>query len=97
METAADRSRLWLSRAQAEKAARRLGNRSAGIYPNAVMHVPLEIARAARDILGANGILNEYSSMRHMCNLESVYTYEGTHDIHTLAIGQALTDLPAFR
>jgi glutaryl-CoA dehydrogenase len=56
----------------------------------------LEIARTARDILGANGILNEYSSMRHMCNLESVYTYEGTHDIHALIIGEHITGLAAY-
>jgi len=60
------------------------------------VHQALEIARAARDILGANGILNEYSAMRHSCNLESVYTYEGTHDIHTLIIGEHLTGLPAY-
>ncbi|HEX2721540.1 MAG TPA: acyl-CoA dehydrogenase family protein [Gemmatimonadaceae bacterium] len=54
------------------------------------------IAREARRLLGANGILAEYASMRHMANLESVYTYEGTHDIHTLIIGQALTGLAAF-
>jgi glutaryl-CoA dehydrogenase len=56
----------------------------------------LVIARAARDILGANGILNEYSSMRHMCNLESVYTYEGTHDIHALIIGEHITGIAAY-
>ena len=56
----------------------------------------LEIARMARDILGANGILNEYSAMRHMCNLESVYTYEGTHDIHALIIGEHITGIPAY-
>jgi glutaryl-CoA dehydrogenase len=56
----------------------------------------LEIARMARDILGANGILNEYSAMRHMCNLETVYTYEGTHDIHTLIVGEHITGLPAY-
>ncbi len=56
----------------------------------------LEIARMARDILGGNGILNEYSAMRHMCNLETVYTYEGTHDIHTLVIGEHITGLPAY-
>jgi glutaryl-CoA dehydrogenase len=60
------------------------------------VHHALEIARVARDILGGNGILNEYSAMRHMCNLESVYTYEGTHDIHTLIIGEHLTGLPAY-
>src|SRR5690349_4595818 len=55
-----------------------------------------DIAREARRLLGANGILAEYASMRHMANLESVYTYEGTHDIHTLIIGQAITGLAAF-
>src|SRR5947207_2444230 len=55
-----------------------------------------DIAREARRLLGANGILAEYSSMRHMANLESVYTYEGTHDIHTLIIGQAVTGINAF-
>jgi glutaryl-CoA dehydrogenase len=56
----------------------------------------LEVARMARDILGGNGIINEYSSMRHMCNLETVYTYEGTHDIHTLIIGEHITGIPAY-
>jgi len=56
----------------------------------------LKIARMARDILGGNGIINEYQSMRHMCNLETVYTYEGTHDIHTLIIGEHITGLPAY-
>lgn len=56
----------------------------------------LEIARQARDILAANGIISEYQTMRHMCNLESVKTYEGTHDIHTLIIGSYLTGIEAF-
>ncbi len=55
-----------------------------------------DIAREARRLLGANGILVEYHSMRHMANLESVYTYEGTHDIHSLILGQALTGINAF-
>jgi glutaryl-CoA dehydrogenase len=59
--------------------------------------VALETARAARDMLGANGITDEYQSMRHMCNLESVKTYEGTHDIHTLILGHAITGIDAFR
>jgi glutaryl-CoA dehydrogenase len=54
------------------------------------------IAREARRLLGANGILIEYSAMRHMANLESVYTYEGTHDMHTLILGQDLTGFSAF-
>jgi glutaryl-CoA dehydrogenase len=56
----------------------------------------LEIARVARGILGANGITLEYPVIRHMNNLESVYTYEGTNEIHTLIVGQALTGLRAF-
>src|SRR5215468_4544322 len=56
----------------------------------------LQCARTARGILGANGITGEYPIMRHMCNLESVYTYEGTNEVHTLVIGQHLTGIPAF-
>jgi glutaryl-CoA dehydrogenase len=59
--------------------------------------IALSIAREARDILGANGITAEYPVMRHMCNLESVITYEGTHNIHTLVLGEAVTGLPAYR
>ena len=55
-----------------------------------------ECAREARRLLGANGILVEYSAMRHMANLESVYTYEGTHDMHTLILGQDITGIAAF-
>jgi glutaryl-CoA dehydrogenase len=60
------------------------------------VNIATNIAREARRLLGANGILAEYASMRHMANLESVYTYEGTHDIHTLIIGQGVTGLSAF-
>jgi len=55
-----------------------------------------EVAREARRLLGANGILVEYSAMRHMANLESVYTYEGTHDMHTLILGEEITGISAF-
>ena len=58
--------------------------------------IATDIAREARRLLGANGILAEYASMRHMANLESVYTYEGTHDVHSLVLGQAITGLSAF-
>ena len=54
-----------------------------------------DVAREARRLLGANGILVEYQAMRHLANLESVYTYEGTHDIHTLILGQEITGLSA--
>jgi glutaryl-CoA dehydrogenase len=56
----------------------------------------LETARMARDILGANGITEDYPIMRHMMNLESVKTYEGTHDIHALILGQHLTGIAAY-
>jgi len=52
--------------------------------------------RMSRDILGANGVADEYPIFRHMANLESVKTYEGTHDIHTLIIGQSVTGIDAF-
>ncbi len=62
---------------------------------NNVFHA-LEIARMARDVLGGNGIMYAYPVGRHMMNLETVYTYEGTHDIHTLIIGQDITGIAAF-
>ena len=61
---------------------------------------PASVAQAKKRkqyMLGAVGILAEYSAMRHMANLESVYTYEGTHDIHSLVLGQAITGLSAFK
>ena len=58
--------------------------------------IACECAREARRLLGANGILVEYAAMRHMANLESVYTYEGTHDMHTLILGEEITGIPAF-
>ncbi len=60
------------------------------------VHMALDIARSARDILGGNGIMYAYPPGRHMLNLETVYTYEGTHDIHTLIVGQDITGLSAF-
>ncbi len=59
--------------------------------------IALDVARSARDILGANGVADEYPIFRHMCNLESVYTYEGTHNIHTLIIGERVTGIPAYK
>src|SRR3954466_12246458 len=59
--------------------------------------IATDIAREARRLLGAVGILAEYSAMRHMANLESVYTYEGTHDVHSLILGQSVTGLNAFK
>ena len=56
----------------------------------------LEIARTCRSILGGNGISAEFAAIRHMLNLESVYTYEGTHEVHTLIVGRGLTGQDAF-
>ena len=57
----------------------------------------LEIARNCRDMLGGNGISDEYHIIRHVMNLEAVNTYEGTHDIHALIVGRAITGLQAFQ
>jgi len=59
--------------------------------------IALETSRLARDLMGANGITLEYPVFRHMCNLESVYTYEGTHHIHTLILGEHITGFPAYQ
>jgi glutaryl-CoA dehydrogenase len=57
----------------------------------------LECARLSRDLLGANGIIDDYPIMRHMCNLETVKTYEGTDHIHTLVIGERVTGIAAYK
>ena len=54
-----------------------------------------DVARSAREILGANGITDDYPIMRHIMNLESVYTYEGTHEMHTLIVGKEITGFDA--
>jgi glutaryl-CoA dehydrogenase len=59
--------------------------------------IALDVARTARDILGANGIADEYPIFRHMCNLESVFTYEGTHNMHTLIVGERVTGIAAYK
>jgi glutaryl-CoA dehydrogenase len=61
------------------------------------VNIAIQIARTARTIMGANGIMSEYSVMRHANNLEAVYTYEGTHDMHLLIIGEKVTGISAFR
>lgn len=60
------------------------------------VEMALNVARTCRDVLGANGIMDEYQTMRHMCNLETVFTYEGTNDIHMLIVGAQITGIPAF-
>jgi glutaryl-CoA dehydrogenase len=60
------------------------------------VRIALHAARNARDLLGANGVTDEYQAGRHMCNLESVFTYEGTDHVHTLILGQDVTGISAF-
>ncbi|NRA65563.1 MAG: acyl-CoA dehydrogenase family protein [Pseudobacteriovorax sp.] len=81
----------------------RLKSSKAGIAPHEVsigkqgnVHMALEVARTCRDILGANGVLLDFHSMRHMVNLETVFTYEGAHDIHRLIVGLNMTGENAF-
>ena len=59
--------------------------------------IALDCARQARDLLGANGITDEYPVMRHLCNMETVKTYEGTDHIHALVIGERVTGIPAYK
>lgn len=78
------------------KDARKAGFAQISLAKRNNVEVALEVARRARAILGANGISLEFPVIRHMCNLESVKTYEGTHEIHTLILGQAITGIPAY-
>jgi glutaryl-CoA dehydrogenase len=78
------------------KAAKQLRPAQVSMIKRHNVRAALEIARTCRDVLGGNGITLEYPVMRHMCNLETVFTYEGTHDIHTLILGQEVTGIAAF-
>jgi glutaryl-CoA dehydrogenase len=97
---------LAVSVQQAQLTARRLGElKDAGrITPYQIsfgkfanVRAALEVCREARSILGGSGITTEYPVLRHAVNLETVYTYEGTHEVHTLVLGSQLTGLDAFR
>ncbi len=78
------------------KDAGKVGHEHISLAKRNNVWMALECARLARDILGGNGITDDYPIMRHMMNLESVKTYEGTHDIHALIIGQSVTGIPAY-
>jgi glutaryl-CoA dehydrogenase len=91
--TAGQLLNLQLGRLKDQKKVR---PQQVSLAKRANVNMACEVAREARRLLGANGILVEYSAMRHMANLESVYTYEGTHDIHGLILGQDLTGLAAY-
>jgi glutaryl-CoA dehydrogenase len=97
---------MAVSLTQARLTAQRLGVlKDAGrITPTQIsfgkfanVRAALDVCREARSILGGSGITTEYPALRHALNLETVYTYEGTHEVHTLVLGQALTGLDAFR
>ncbi len=79
------------------KDAGKLKPRQVSFGKLANVRAALDIAREARTVLGANGVTLEYPVIRHMNNLESVLTYEGTQEVHLLTLGKALTDLDAFR
>ena len=78
------------------KAEKKLRPQHVSMIKRHNVRVALETARVCRDILGGNGITLEYPIMRHLCNLETVSTYEGTHDVHTLILGQDITGISAF-
>jgi glutaryl-CoA dehydrogenase len=95
----------WTGIVQAQLLALRLGELDDGggatpvqvsMAKRANVRMARDVARTCREILGANGVVDDWPPMRHMANLEAVYTYEGTHDIHTLLLGQAATGLDAF-
>jgi glutaryl-CoA dehydrogenase len=97
MAVALNLSRLTAIRLGALKDAGRITSTQVSFGKFANVRAALEICREARSILGGSGITTEYPVLRHALNLETVYTYEGTHEVHTLVLGQALTGLDAFR
>jgi glutaryl-CoA dehydrogenase len=97
MAVALNQSRLTAIRLGALKDAGRITATQVSFGKFANVHAALDICREARSILGGSGITTEYPVLRHALNLETVYTYEGTHEVHTLVLGQALTGLDAFR
>jgi glutaryl-CoA dehydrogenase len=96
MLTSISNMQLQVTEAARLKAAKQLQPAHVSMIKRHNARAALEIARVCRDILGGNGITLEYPIMRHMCNLETVFTYEGTHDIHTLVLGQEVTGIAAF-
>ncbi|WP_394823497.1 acyl-CoA dehydrogenase family protein [Pendulispora albinea] len=96
MLTAITNSQLQALEAARLKAEKKLRPQHVSMIKRHNVHAALEIARTCRDILGGNGITLEYPIMRHLCNLETVFTYEGTHDVHTLILGQDVTGIAAF-
>ncbi|MEE2677400.1 MAG: acyl-CoA dehydrogenase family protein [Myxococcota bacterium] len=95
MLTEITKAQLLALRVAQLKDAERLHHAMVSMAKRNNVDMALNVARAARDLLGANGIVDDYQSMRHMVNLETVRTYEGTHDIHTLILGKEITGLSA--
>lgn len=96
MATRITQAQLLALRLGQLKQAGKLEPAQISMAKQANVEMALETARTARDILGANGIMDEYPVMRHLCNLETVFTYEGTNDIHLLVVGKEITGIPAF-
>jgi len=96
MLTQITNSQLQVLEASRIKAEKKLRPQHVSMIKRHNVRAALEIARTCRDILGGNGITLEYPVMRHMCNLETVFTYEGTHDIHTLILGHDDTGIAAY-
>jgi glutaryl-CoA dehydrogenase len=92
-----NQARLTAIRLGQLKDAGRITSQQVSFGKFANVRAALDICREARSILGGSGITTEYPVLRHALNLETVYTYEGTHEVHTLVLGQALTGLDAFR
>jgi glutaryl-CoA dehydrogenase len=95
MLTEITKAQLLALRVAQLKDAGRLHHAMVSMAKRNNVDIALAVARQARDLLGANGIVDDYASMRHMVNLETVRTYEGTHDIHTLILGKEITGLSA--
>ncbi|NQW46046.1 MAG: acyl-CoA dehydrogenase family protein [Deltaproteobacteria bacterium] len=96
MATKITQSQLLIYRLSQIKEQKKLQPPQVSLAKQVCVEMALEVARTCRDILGANGIMDEYKTMRHLCNLETVSTYEGTNDIHLLILGQEITGTPAF-
>lgn len=96
MLTQISNSQLQVLEASRLKEEKKLRPQHVSMIKRHNVRAALEIARTCRDILGGNGITLEYPVMRHLCNLETVSTYEGTHDVHTLILGQDVTGISAF-
>ncbi len=96
MATKITQSQLLIYRLSQIKEQKKLQPAQVSLAKQVCVEMALEVARTCRDILGANGIMDEYKTMRHLCNLETVSTYEGTNDIHLLILGQEITGTPAF-